>query len=164
MKFRRTAFAIAIALMVAGCKAAPPVVVPLSGLSSAMANQRVSVTGTVRDPRFDGFGYGHVHFVLVEGSREIRCVAAGYNLRALSEAAALLDEAAAGNELVTVTGHYRVGPYRYLEQGERIDVQSIRSRGQEIDLSYGAGYPGYYYYYPYSPYWAGWRFGFRYCW
>ncbi len=140
-----------------GCRSTPPVPVHLSELSAAIASQKIEVSGTVRDLRFEGNASGFLQFFLCEGDREIRCVAAGYNELVLREAAILVEEAATSNEPVTVTGIYRVGPHRELLEGDRLEIQTIRARGQRINTEYDAGYPPY-------PIWWGWYFGPRYPW
>jgi hypothetical protein len=141
-------------IFLTGCASAP-IATDLSSIvenPDEFRNKRIEITGVVLDnPAPQGDEYRTWTFVI--GSRRTYRVAAseeGFNPSTIEKAYRLVEEARRAGDEITVTGMLRVGPYREIESGMEVELDSVRYRDTEINTDRGP-YVRYYYPYYYHP-------------
>ena len=83
----------------------------------------------------------------------------GFNPSTIEKAYRLVEDARSAGDEVTVTGMLRVGPYREIESGMEIELDSVRYRGTEIKTDRGPFVREYYPHYYHGP--IFWHFGYH---
>ena len=82
----------------------------------------------------------------------------GFNPSTIEKAFHLVEKARQAGDAVTVTGRLRVGPYREIQSGMEVELDSVRYRDIEIRTDKG---PFVRTYYPDHYYWSShWGYGF----
>ena len=146
-----------------GC-ASPPIAAELSAVvenPGEYRNRRIEITGPIlenRPPQGDEyrtwtFSIGSSETYRIMASEE------GFNPSTIEKAYHLVEQARQAGDAVTVTGKLRVGPYREIQSGMEVELDSVRYRDTEIRTDRG---PFVRTYYPYDYYWPPfWSPGFH---
>ena len=144
----------AVLVAVFGCASTPiPTDFPaIAENPDAYRNKRIEITGPVlenRPPRGDEY---RTWAFTMGSSRTYRIMASeeGFNPSTIEKAYNLVEEARQAGDDLTVTGKLRVGPYRELESGMEIELDSVRYKDVEIRTDKGPFIRSRYPYYPYS--------------
>lgn len=126
-------------------------------------NRRIEITApVVENPPPQGDAYRTWTFIVgSSGTYRIVVSEQGFNPSTIEKAYRLVEEARRAGDEVTLTGRLRVGPYREIESGIEVELDSVRYRGTEIRTDKGPFVRHYRYYYPY--YYDGppmWHYGY----
>lgn len=138
---RLAALAWFTAIVAVGCASRPPAEpVPFDNIDvREWKNKRIALTGRVDGfESFLGPDHGSMTFTLVGGAADdlVLCSESGHNVFVLTEVATLLLRAEDRGTPVTVIGTVRVGPYGEIQEGARLEMDSVRVDGNLIDTDH----------------------------
>jgi hypothetical protein len=135
---RRCALHAGWLLLLAACSTyRPPVEARIPQLGPDLDGRRIAVRGRVVENRFSLNGYGTWSFTLESEGRRVECFEAGTNTAVLRHAIDQVREAAERETPVTATGVYRVGPWKEMLRGSRIELERVEAEGVVIDTDHG---------------------------